>query len=135
MKYVSIKCSGKKMKIKKRIKKQRVGKIRNYWKKEKRKKLENFKQRDKQITRRNIKFYILFSLALDFYILVGSVNLLCTCFSSWPFGGGACCVASQVSVSGKSCTAPCKGPALSVSWSSVWLLFPEGFPYLLRRPE
>ena len=50
-----------------------------------------------------------FPLALEFYSLVGSVNLLYTSFSSWSSGGRACCTAFQVSLPEQSCTLLARG--------------------------
>ena len=76
-----------------------------------------------------------FPLALEFYSLVWSINLLCTNSPSWSSGEGVCHAVSQGSLLGQSCSAPWQGAGLSVNWSSVRLLFPEGSLGFFRGSE
>ena len=87
--------------------------------------MENFKLKDKQIMRKKPSDSIYyFPLVLEFYSLVGSVNLLFTCL---PVFLGllrrGCCTYFLVSLPVQSCPAPCQEAGLSGSRSSVWLLF------------
>lgn len=51
------------------------------------------------------------------------------------FWGGICCAASQGSLHPWICPTPCQGAGLSVSWLSVWFLFPGGFLCHVRGSE
>jgi len=66
---------------------------------------------------------------------MGSIGLLSTCSSSLSSGGGACRAVSQVTLPVRSCPAPRQGDGLCGNGSSMWLLFPGGFPRLFRGPD
>jgi len=51
------------------------------------------------------------------------------------FWGRGLPAVSQVTLPVHSCPVPCQMGGLSGNWSSVWLLFPGGFPLLFRGSE